>query len=79
MHKLTKDLQSKIVSSPQEYVGRKEELENVMKQKMEERQIFHESINSKKAQIEKNASSESIIQECYEKANDAMEIVKELK
>ncbi|XP_058806206.1 uncharacterized protein LOC131672773 [Phymastichus coffea] len=79
MHKITKDLQNKIVASPEEYIDRKRELENVMKEKMEERQILHDCINGKKAQIEKNGLSECMIQECHEKAKDTMDIVKKLK
>ncbi|XP_058806205.1 synaptonemal complex protein 1-like isoform X2 [Phymastichus coffea] len=81
MHKVTSELQSKIVKSPEEYAARSKELMKMLEVKTEERQVLNESITRKKLQIKNNESAQELVKDLNEKftlnTNDTFKKLKE--
>ncbi|CAB0041640.1 unnamed protein product [Trichogramma brassicae] len=67
LHKITVELQSKIVKSPEEYASRSSELKKVIEMKKEERQELNDSIQKKKLQIKKNESAQELVKDLKDK------------
>ncbi|XP_023317540.1 kinetochore protein Nuf2-A-like [Trichogramma pretiosum] len=67
LHKITVELQSKIVKSPEEYASRSSELKKVIEMKKEERQELNDSIQKKKLQIKKNESAQELVKDLNDK------------
>ena len=67
LHKITTDLRSKIVSSPEEYAARSKELKKVLEIKKEERQVLNDSITRKKLQIKNNENAQELVKDLNNK------------
>lgn len=80
MHKVTSELQSKIVKSPEEYAARTKELKKVLEIKKEERQVLNDSITQKKLQIKNNENAQELVKDLNEKlTTNSNETFKQLK
>lgn len=61
LHKITTELQSKIVESPEEYATRSKELKKQLEIKKEERQFLNDFITRKKLQIKNNENAQELV------------------
>ncbi|XP_014213317.1 synaptonemal complex protein 1-like [Copidosoma floridanum] len=67
LHKVTTELQSKIVKSPENYAARSKELNKLLELKKEERQVLTDAITQKQSQIKSNENAQELVKELNEK------------